>query len=59
MATVSQLICPVCGKMLTSDEYKFAIEEIRIRLSKEYQEQIKKERSEFEEQKSLLVEPIG
>jgi len=50
MATISELLCPVCGKALTSDEYKHAIEEITIKLGEEYQEQIKKERSEFEEQ---------
>jgi hypothetical protein len=50
MATISELLCPVCGKTLTSDEYKQAIEEISIKLGEEYREQIKKERSEFEEQ---------
>ena len=47
---VRELICPVCGKMLTSDEYEHAIEEISLKLGAEYQQQLKKDRSEFEEQ---------
>lgn len=49
MATINELICPVCGKLLSSDEYKLAIEEIRSRLNEEYQELITKERTESEE----------
>jgi hypothetical protein len=62
MATINALICPVCGKSLTSDEYKLAVEEIRTRLIEEYQEIIKKERAESEEQfqneRKLLQEKI-
>jgi hypothetical protein len=50
MATINELICPVCGKSLTSEEYKHAIEEIRTKLGEEYQQQITKDRTEFEEQ---------
>jgi hypothetical protein len=42
MATINELLCPVCGKVLTSDEYRHAIEEITIKLGEEYQERIKK-----------------
>jgi hypothetical protein len=62
MATINELICPVCGKSLTSDEYKLAVEEIRTRLDEEYQEIIKKEMTESEEQfqneRKLLQEKI-
>lgn len=62
MATISELICPVCGKSLTSDEYELAIEEIRTRLSEEYQELIRKERTESEaliqNERKLLQEKI-
>jgi chromosome segregation ATPase len=47
---IQDLNCPVCGKLLTSDEYNHAIEEIRLKVGQDYQEQIKRERSEFEEQ---------
>jgi hypothetical protein len=47
---INELACPVCGKLLTSDEYEHAIEEISLRLGQEYQEQIKKDRSEYEGQ---------
>ena len=50
MSAISELLCPVCGKVLTSDEFKHAIEEITAKLGEEYQERIKKERSDFEEQ---------
>ena len=47
---INKLLCPICGNLLTSDEYEHAIEEIKLRLGEEYQQQIQKERSEFEEQ---------
>jgi uncharacterized Zn finger protein (UPF0148 family) len=47
---IQDLNCPVCGKVLTSDEYNHAIEEISLKVREDYQEQIKRERSEFEEQ---------
>lgn len=46
---IQVLNCPVCGKALTSDEYKHAIEEISLKVGQDYQEQIKRERREFEE----------
>jgi hypothetical protein len=45
-----ELTCPVCGKLLTSDEYEHAVEEISVSLAEKYQEQIRIDRSEFEEQ---------
>lgn len=51
MATnLYELLCPVCGKLLTSEEYKHANEEIRLREEEKYRQQITKHRSEFEEQ---------
>lgn len=47
---IQDLNCPVCGKVLTSDEYKHAIEEISLKVGEDYQEQFKRERSEYEEQ---------
>lgn len=47
---LNKLLCPVCGKSLTSDEYERAIEEIKLKQEEEYQKQIQKERNEFEEQ---------
>jgi hypothetical protein len=44
------LTCPVCGKLLTSEEYKHATEEIRVREEEKYLQQIAKDRCEFEEQ---------
>ena len=50
LCDIQDLNCPVCGKLLTSDEYNHAIEEIRLKLGENYQEQIKCERSQYEEQ---------
>ncbi len=59
---VNKLLCPVCRKSLTSDEYENAIEEIKLKQREEYQQQIQKERSECEEQiqneRKLLQEKI-
>lgn len=65
MATINELICPVCGKSLTTHEYELAVEEIRIRIDAEYQELIKKERNvrdeaeeQFQNERKLLQEKI-
>jgi hypothetical protein len=46
---IQDLKCPVCGKGLTTDEYKHAIEEIRLKAEQDFQEQSKRDRNEYNE----------
>jgi hypothetical protein len=46
---IQDLKCPVCGKGLTTDEYKHAIEEIRLKAEQDFQEQSKRDKSEYNE----------
>ena len=48
--------CPYCGKLLTNDEYNYAIEEFRVKAEQKYEDQRTKDIQYFEEQERRLIE---
>jgi hypothetical protein len=47
---LAKLKCPLCGKLLTSNEYGYATEELKARVAEEYKQQSQKDRKDLEQQ---------
>jgi DNA repair exonuclease SbcCD ATPase subunit len=45
---LEELKCPLCGKLLTSDEYEHAAEELKARAAEEYKEESQKDTRDLE-----------
>ena len=56
LADLPELRCPYCGKPLNSDEYEHAVEEFKNSAAAEYNEQQRKDKQRFEEEKQKLVQ---
>jgi hypothetical protein len=41
--------CPLCGKQLANQEYRAALEELKVKVSEKYEEEIKTNKNEFEQ----------
>lgn len=42
--------CPYCGKQISGEEYKHAMEEFKAKAAQEYMDQHEKQRKYYEEQ---------
>lgn len=50
LADFRELTCPYCGKPLSGEEYKHAMEEFKIKADQEYNEKNEKQRRYYEQQ---------
>jgi hypothetical protein len=46
----AELTCPYCGKQISGEEYKHAMEEFKFKAAQEYMDQSEKQRKYYEEQ---------
>ena len=45
----AELTCPYCGKQISGEEYKHAMEEFKFKAAQEYMGQSEKQRKYYEE----------
>ncbi len=53
---LGELKCPICGKLLTSNEYGHASDEIKKRIAEDYKKETEQDKREYEENFQKLIE---